>query len=206
VSLALSETPGADDDFIGRCRAGDVAGWRALYDRYFPQVFRIAQRIGVPDRDLGDVCQEVFLRVHRGLATFRGEAQFSTWLYRIVLNESARHGRSATLRRAVATLLGRDDHGVHAGPPPRPDEVLARGEAALDLAWILAGMRPRQREVFVLFELEELSLAEIAEVLDCGLETVRSRLRQGPLDFEGLLRQRQLSGARGQAAMTTRRP
>jgi RNA polymerase sigma-70 factor, ECF subfamily len=201
VSLALSEKTSEEGDFVSRCRAGDVAGWRALYDRYFPQVFRVAQRMGVPDRDLGDVCQEVFLRVHRGLGSFRGEAEFSTWLYRIALNEAARHGRSSALRRTVSALFGREDH---APPVRRPDENLSRSEAAQDLAWILAGMRPRQREVFVLFELEELSLAQIAEVLGCGLETVRSRLRHGRTDFDRLLRQRQLASGRGQAGMTMR--
>jgi RNA polymerase sigma-70 factor (ECF subfamily) len=192
VSLGLTAPDRDDDDFIGRGRAGDVVAWRAIYARYFPLVCRVAQRMGVPDRDLGDVCQEVFLRVHRGLAAFRAEAQFSTWLYRIALNESARHGRGAGLRRTLGVLLGREDT---APPPIRPDEELARGEASRDLAWIVGRMRPKQREVFVLFELEELSLRQIADVLDCELETVRARLRAARADFDRLLRQRQVTGA-----------
>jgi RNA polymerase sigma-70 factor (ECF subfamily) len=192
VSLALLPDPQDEDDFIGRCRAGDVAGWRALYDRYLPLVFRVAQRLGVDERDIRDVCQEVFLRVYRGLGSFRGGAQFSTWLYRIALNEAARAGRATTVRRAVMTLLGRE---ATPSPAPRPDTELGRNEAARELERMLAGMRPRQREVFVLFEIEELPLVKIAEILGCGLETVRSRLRHARADFDRLCRQRQLTSA-----------
>lgn len=181
-----------DDDLVGRGKSGDGATWRALYDRYLPLVYRVAQRMGVPERDLGDVCQEVFLRVHRGFAGFRGEAQLSTWIYRIALNEAARHGRGAALRRTLGALLGREPV---VASPARPDESLARSEAARDLEWILAGLRPKQREVFLLFEIEELPLAQIAEVLGCGLETVRSRLRKGRAEFDRLLRQRALTRA-----------
>jgi RNA polymerase sigma-70 factor (ECF subfamily) len=202
VSLALLQAPRDEDDFIVRCRAGDVAAWRALYDRYFPLVFRVARRLGVPERDLGDVCQEVFLRVYRGLGSFRGEAQFGTWLYRIAINEAARHGRAMSLRRAVGLLLGREPQRAEAA---RPDTDLAHSEASRELESILHAMRPRQREVFVLFEIEELPLAKIAEILACGLETVRSRLRHGRADFDRLSRQRQLGDGAGVRAQREER-
>ena len=77
MSPALSERLALEEDWIGLCRAGDMAVWRTLYDQHLPLVYRVARRMGVPERDLGDVCQEVFLRVYRGLGSFRGEAQFS---------------------------------------------------------------------------------------------------------------------------------
>lgn len=186
MGLALSEQAADADAWIGLARAGDLGAWRGIYDRYLPLVYRVAQRLGVADRDLGDVCQEVFLRVYRGLGSFRGEAQFHTWLYRITLNEAARHGRRGSVRRAWETLLGREQ-----GPPPprRPDEVMERVEAGQVLGQVLAGMRPKQRQVFVLFELEERPLGEIAEILGCGLETVRSRLRHARAEFGRLRRQ-----------------
>ena len=163
--------------------------WRQLYERHLPLVYRVAQRMGVPERDLPDVCQEVFLRVHRGLGSFRGEAQFSTWLYRITLNEAARSWRAHLLRDGLGALLGRQQ------PPPapeRPDDQLARSQASRELARVLGGMKPKQRQVFVLFEIEELAIEQIAEILACPAETVRSRLRHARADFERLRRQRQV--------------
>ena len=86
MSVALSNPPtpalqSADEDWLRRCRQGDLVAWRQLYDQQFERVYRLVQRLGVPERDAADVCQEVFLRVHRGLGRFRGDAQIGTWLF-----------------------------------------------------------------------------------------------------------------------------
>ncbi len=190
----MNEKVATESDWVSRCQAGDLAAWRTLYDQYLPVVYRVCNRMGVPPADLGDVCQEVFLRVYRALGGFRGEAQFSTWLYRIALNEAARSRRSGSVRLALSTFLRREPV---VQPISRPDDELARTEAARELERILARMKPKQREVFVLFELEELGLEEIAEVLGCPLETVRSRLRHARADFDRLRRQRELVVSQG---------
>jgi RNA polymerase sigma-70 factor (ECF subfamily) len=182
----LREPAVFEADWIGRCRAGDMAAWRALYEQHVPLVHRVARRMGLPESDFHDLCQEVFLRVYRGLGRFRGEAQFSTWLYRIVLHEVARAGRARSVRAVVLTLLGRPT------PPPVPDEQLARAEATQQLAHLLDRMKPKHRQVFVLYELEELSPERIADVLGCPVETVRSRLRHARSDFTRLRRQQRL--------------
>jgi RNA polymerase sigma-70 factor (ECF subfamily) len=189
MNVAANEEPVVEEaEWLGRCRAGDRAAWRWLYDRHFPQVYRLAIRLGAYDREAGDVCQEVFLRVYRGLGSFRGEAQFSTWLFRITMNEVSRLRRAGGVRRALSTLLGREDQG----PPParRPDEQFEQGEACRELEAVLSRMKAKHREIFVLHELEELGLAEIAAVLGCGVETAKSRLRLARADFERLRRQR----------------
>ena len=165
-------------------RAGNRSAWRALYDQHLPLVYRVGRRMGVPESEMGDLCQEVFLRVYRGLGTFRGEAQFTTWLYSIVLREVARAGRARGVRQALLALLGRQ-------PPPAGPDPIARAEASWQLEGVLGRMKPKQREVFVLFDLEELTLPEIAAALDCPLETVRSRLRSARAQF-GKLRQQAL--------------
>jgi RNA polymerase sigma-70 factor, ECF subfamily len=178
------------EDLLPRCRAGDLRAWRELYHRHVPLVYRVARRMGVPDADFADVCQEVFLRVHRGLDRFRGEAQFSTWLYRIVLHEVARHGCTRALWTSFLALLGRWPDERTAPDPG------AGADASGELQRLLERLKPRQRQVFVLHELELLSLEEIAEVAGCPLETARSRLRHARATFSRLCRQRRLALAR----------
>lgn len=192
MSRSGSEQVALVGEWIGLCRAGDMAAWRALYDRHLPLVYRVARRMGVPESDCRDLCQDVFLRVYRGLGTFRGEAQFTTWLYRITLHEATRAGRARGVRNALMALLGREP-----APPPVADQRLARVEAAEELEQILRRLKPKHRQVVVLFELEQLPLDHIAETLGCPLETVRSRLRHAWAEFERLHRQRSLATGRG---------
>jgi RNA polymerase sigma-70 factor (ECF subfamily) len=175
VRAALRDGIAADE------RKEAPSSWRSLYDRHFPMVHRVAARLGVPDSEIGDVCQEVFLRVYRGLDGFRGEAELRTWLYRIVLREAARAHRSRVVRGALLALLGRE-------PPARPPEPLVRAEAAWDLEAVLSHLGPKHRQVLVLFDLEELTLEQIAVVVGRPLETVRSRLRHARAEFVRLRR------------------
>jgi RNA polymerase sigma-70 factor (ECF subfamily) len=189
MNVAATEEPVlAEEEWLGRCRAGDRTAWRWLYDRHFPHVYRLAIRLGAYDREAADVCQEVFLRVYRGLGSFRGEAQFSTWIFRITMNEVSRLRRAGGLRRALTSLLGREDDGPR--PAPRPDEQAEQSEACRELRAVLERLKPKHREIFVLHELEELGLAEIAAILGCGTETAKSRLRLARTEFERLRRQR----------------
>jgi len=189
MNVAATEEPVlAETEWLGRCRAGDRAAWRWLYDRLFPHVYRLAIRLGAYDREAADVCQEVFLRVYRGLGSFRGEAQFSTWLFRITMNEVSRLRRAGGLRRTLAALLGREEQAPT--PAPRPDEHAEKSEACRELEAVLARMKAKHREIFVLHELEELALGEVAAILGCGGETAKSRLRLARAEFERLRRQR----------------
>lgn len=192
---AVREVAPSEIDWLARCRAGDAAAWRRLYDEHFPLVFRLSIRMGASEREAADVAQEVFLRVWRGLGSFRGDALFRTWLYRITLNEVSRVAREGAVRRAfgaVLALVSREE-----APAARaPDRLAEQAEAFAELEAILARMRPKQRAVFVLFEIEELSLEQIAQVLECPLETVRSRLRHARADFDRLRRQQGLARPR----------
>jgi RNA polymerase sigma-70 factor, ECF subfamily len=195
MNVAAREAPAwSEAEWLRRCRTGDRLAWRQLYDRHFPRVYRLALRLGVSDREAADVCQEVFLRVHRGLGRFRGEAQIATWIYRIALNEVRRLGRAGALRRALATLLGR---GEVIDAPATPEHTVEQSEAVRELQLVLARMKPRHRAVFVLFELEELSLEEIGTVVGAGPQTVKSRLRHARAAFERLRRQRSLVALAG---------
>lgn len=199
MSVALSNPPTPafepDEDWLHRCRQGDLGAWRQLYDQQFERVYRLVQRLGVPERDAADVCQEVFLRVHRGLGRFRGDAQIGTWLFRIALNESRRWGRLRGVRQALLALYSREPVVA----PGQPDEVLARTEGWRELGALLGQLKPKLREAFVLFEIEELSLEEVSSVLDVGAETVKSRIKRARAEFERLRRQRALVAVAGGA-------
>jgi RNA polymerase sigma-70 factor (ECF subfamily) len=196
MAAMQTEAPSADL-WVERCRAGDPVAWRHLYDEHFPMVFRLAIRMGASEREAADISQEVFLRAWRGLQAFRGEAQFRTWLYRITFNETSRFAQKAGLRRKLGAVL--QLFGAEPAPPaPSPERQVERSEAFAQLQLILARLKPKQRTVFVLFEIEELSLEQIAEVLVCPVETVRSRLRLARTDFDRLRRQPDLTiGAAG---------
>lgn len=187
-----AEMASVDADWIGRCRAGDRFAWRLLYDQHAPLVYRLGRRMGLSEERTADVCQEVFLRVHRNLGHFRGDAQFSTWLYRIAMNEVSRALREGSVRRAFTALIGHKSHDLQPEPDPGPERRAQAGEAAEVLAQILARMKPKKRSVFVLFELEDLSTEEIAQVMGCGVETVKSRLRHARAEFDRLHKQRTL--------------
>src|SRR5688572_15297136 len=194
MSVALQEpTALAASDWLERCRAGDLAAWRWLYDQQFERIYRLVLRLGVPEREAPDVCQETFLRVHRGLARFRGDAQIGTWLFRIAVNEARRAGRLRAVRQVWSGLQGREP----ASAEPGPDVAAERAEAWRELAAVLGRMKPKLREVFVLFEVEELSLDEVSAVLGSGAETVKSRIKRARSEFERLRKQRTLTALVG---------
>lgn len=139
---------------------------RDVMGEHLPFVWRTLRRHGVREPDLPDQCQEVFLVVHRKLDEFRGESSLRTWLYGIALRVAAGYRRKAHVTR----------ESPEAAPP---DSVLEAGQEqdlerkrALDrLRVLLAEVEPARREVFVLYELEELSMSEVAKVVGCPLRT-----------------------------------
>lgn len=145
--------------------------FRALFQLHAGFVWRVLRRHGVGEAELEDVCQEVFMVVHRRLAEFEGRSNVRTWIYEIAR-------RSALAQRRK----GRRDETVTAGgleaedPGPRPDSTLEQRRA---LAWLhaaIAGLDADKREAFVLVELEEMSLKEAAEALGCAINTVHYRV------------------------------
>ncbi|HEY5959795.1 MAG TPA: sigma-70 family RNA polymerase sigma factor [Polyangiaceae bacterium] len=142
---------------------------RDIYDAEFPFVCRTLLQLGVPEADIPDAVQEVFLVVNRRLAEFQYRAKLRTWLYRICAFVARGRRRLAHVRREIP----HDDLDQ--------DERLAtEPNASSDLAVLnslLNQLGSEQREVFVLFELEGWSGPEVAESLQCPLPTVYSRLR-----------------------------
>lgn len=164
------------EDFLG----GNTEAFEFLFDKYRERVYGIAYRFVRNKEDALEVAQEVFLRVYLGLAKFKTNSKFFTWLYRITVNRAIDFTRS----RKVQPILGMDANAMDAiGEPPgrrsRPsDPVEQAQESELEerLMSAVAQLSEKHRAVFVLHACENLAYKQIAEVVGCNIGTVMSRL------------------------------
>ncbi|MEZ4221181.1 MAG: RNA polymerase sigma factor [Polyangiaceae bacterium] len=157
----------------GSMAAEAAPGLRAIYDEHFDFVWRSLRRLGLHEDDIPDAVQDVFLIVHRKLATFRGESKMTTWLFGISMRVAADRRRRAHVRREVVT----DTLPEQADPNSDVMKDVAAREGAALLEEILEEMSPKQRTVFVLFELHGVPCEEISTLMGVPLGTVYSRLR-----------------------------
>jgi RNA polymerase sigma-70 factor (ECF subfamily) len=165
-----STAPVPDAELVARCRRGDRTAWRSLYERNGPLVYRFISALGVPPDEREDAVQEVFIAVYRSLGAFRGEAQLSTWIYRIAARHAGRLGRRRRVRDVLSTVLLRE-------PPPAPPADPSERAAQIHFVdHLLSRLSAKKRTVLVLFEIEGLGVDEIARVVDCPENTVWSRL------------------------------
>lgn len=144
---------------------------REVFDVHAPFVWRTLRHLGIPERDIEDVCQEVFVTVHRKLEGFEGRSTLKTWLYGICVRTASDHRRRAHVRREQPV----SELPIMVSEPNQFDEV-ARGEIRGTLNAILDELDEDKRTVFVLHEIEELPMKQIAEILGCPLQTAYSRL------------------------------
>jgi RNA polymerase sigma-70 factor (ECF subfamily) len=156
-----------------------------LYDTEFDFVWRTLRRLGVPEADLPDVVQEVFLVVHRRLADFEGRAKVTTWLFRIAMGVARDRRRKAHVRHELLDP-GLLDALVDAAPDAT--QALERRDELVLFDAALEGMELEQRAVFTLFELEGSTGQAIAETLQIPLGTVYSRLRLARAAFRNNLK------------------
>ncbi len=158
---------------VERARRGDRAAFTELFRQHRSIVAAIVYRMSGPTPDLEDIVQEVFLQVHRSLPDFRGQSKFSTWLHRVAVNVVLMQRRRAKSRPSFANEeAGRNepDDGL------LPDQDLARQRRIQAFHRLLDQLSEKKRNVFVLHEIEGMSPAEIAELVDCPVLTVRTRL------------------------------
>ena len=154
-----------------------------VYRDYAAFAWRVLRRLGVRDADLEDVCQEVFLVVHKKLPEFAHRSSVRTWLYSIAIRCASEHRRRAHVRREQPVSAPRDS-SIDA---PQPGALADRQARAL-LDDILDTFDEPKRAVFVLFELEELAMADVAEAVGCPLQTAYSRLHAARAEFEAAVK------------------
>lgn len=148
------------------------------FDQVFTQhvdfAWRALRRHGVAEADLEDACQEVFLAVHRNLASFEGRSTLRTWIYGICRGVAANHRRRAGNRYEIASA--QPDDGQRCDALDAFERTARRQGLAL-LEALLDRLDDAKREAFVLYEIEEMTLAEIAEATRASRTTVHSRLQ-----------------------------
>jgi RNA polymerase sigma-70 factor (ECF subfamily) len=161
------------DELVVRAQRGDTQAFTELFRRHRSTVAAIGYRMLGPSADLDDVVQEVFLQVHRSLPDFRGQAKFSTWLHRVSVNVVLMTRRRARSRPTFA----QEEAGRHEPDDGLlPDQDLSRQRRVAAFQRLLDRLSDKKRTVFVLHELEGIAPAEIAEMVDCPVLTVRTRL------------------------------
>lgn len=156
-----------------------------VYTTHFAYVWRILRTFGVPDAGLEDAAQDVFVVVHRRLPEFEGRAQMTTWLFAITRRVASAHRRKATVRDARNEPLADEPAG-----PTDTFAAFSRAQAAATVLAILDTIDEDKRIVFALVELEQLSVPEVARMLDINLNTAYSRLRLARAAFETAVRAR----------------
>jgi RNA polymerase sigma-70 factor (ECF subfamily) len=157
----------------------------ALFHEHAAFAWRVLRRLGVGDADVDDACQEVFLTVHRRLPFFEGRSSPRTWIYGICVRVASDHRRRAGARRETASA--RPPEGV---VDAHQEDVVATRQARAELDRLLDSLDEDQRAAFVLYEIEELPLREVAAALGCPLQTAYSRLQAGRRSIEEALRRR----------------
>ena len=174
------------DELVKRAQHGDRAAFAELFRRHRSDVGRLVFRMLGATADSEDVVQEVFLQVHRSLGEFRGQAKFTTWLHRVTVNVVLMVRRAARSRPVFAGELVDDtepDKGL------LPDEDAARHARIAAFRRLLDRLPEKKRTVFVLHEIEGLAPAEIAEMVDAPVLTVRTRLFYARRELAEMMRE-----------------
>ena len=185
--LTAVPEPAEVDALVKASQQGDRAAFAKLFRRHRGDVARLVYRMLGPTADAEDVVQEVFLQVHRSLGEFRGQAKFTTWLHRVAVNVVLMTRRAAKSRPALHHEREPEaDHEPDHGP--LPDEDAVRSQRIEAFRRLLDRLAEKKRAVFILHEIEGRSPAEIAELVDAPVLTVRTRLFYARRELDAMMR------------------
>ncbi|HEX3684754.1 MAG TPA: RNA polymerase sigma factor [Bryobacteraceae bacterium] len=190
VTPAFDESP-----LVTRAKAGDADAFSDLVKHYDRRVFRMAKQITQNDDDAEDVLQETFFKAYTHLDDFQGNSKFYTWLVRIAVNEALmklrkrRSDRTVPLDEPIDT--GEDEMVREIAVwDENPEDTYSREELGEILDQAIQSLKPAYRTVFVLRDIEEMSIEETAEALGLSISAVKSRLLRARLQLrEKLTRQ-----------------
>ncbi len=170
-----------DEELVARSRGGDAESFNQLILRWERPIYALAYRVIGREEDARDVCQETFLRAFRALPGFKGQAKFSSWLYRIALNLCRDWMRRQRRTPVVQMPEGVDpiELASERGPVESIETLVERQELSAVVADAMARLPEEQRTAIILKEYHGMTFQEIADLQGCPLSTVKTRLYQG---------------------------
>ena len=200
-SPRLVRTPWTDEELVARSVEGDADSFNQLILRWERPIYALAYRTIGREDEARDIVQDTFLRAYRALPRFKGQAKFSSWLYRIALNLCRDWIRKQRRTPTVQTPEGMDliELASEQGPVESIEELVSRRQMSEAVAIAMKRLPEEQRTAIVLKEYHGLTFQEIAELQGCPLSTVKTRLYQGlsvlrrQLNASGMTRQSQTS-------------
>jgi len=173
----------SDEVLVHRFKSGDKNSFRRLVEKYQSKIYGIVLASVRDKNDTDDLCQEIFIKVYRGLSQFKGKSKFFTWLYRITINtcisaQNTRKRKPETIslsypvdekENPLSTKLSQDT-------VKRPMEDLKNKELEVKIKLAIDSLSDGLKEVFILREVEDLSYKELSKILQCSEGTIKSRL------------------------------
>lgn len=196
-----SNEPASDAELIQLAREGDGQAMDALVRRHYRSVYNLALRLSNNYDDAQDIVSEAFIRVHNALPSFRGDANFTTWLYRIVKNVFLDERKKQRIRShsSLEEMVELEDNSVARqveDPRPLPEMVVERTEQAALVQAAVMTLPKNQRVMIALYHFQHLAYEEIAEIMGLPIGTVKSRLNRARLALkEKLVGNRELLGS-----------
>ena len=170
-----------DEELVARSRGGDADSFNQLILRWERPIYALAYRVIGREEDARDVCQETFLRAFRALPGFKGEAKFSSWVYRIALNLCRDWMRRQRRAPTMQMPEGVDpiEMASERGPVESIETLVERRELSGVVEEAMALLPEEQRTAIILKEYHGMTFQEIADLQSCPLSTVKTRLYQG---------------------------
>jgi RNA polymerase sigma-70 factor (ECF subfamily) len=177
-----------DAELIARHKRGDQAAFEQLVLRWDTRVLNLAYRLACDREEAREIRQIAFMRAYRGLAGFNGDARFSTWLNRVVVNIWRDRVRQQIKRRRDPESGEPVPDRPETGALPCPSAVSEQREAGRIVAEAVAALPDAEREVVALRHYQGLTFAEIAEVVDAPVSTVKTRMSRALVRLRGWLK------------------
>ena len=183
-----------ETDLIKRAQNGDVAAFETLIEEYQKRIFAIAYRMIQHQEDAADLTQEVIIKLFKNLDKFKGDSKFSTWVYRIATNtcldaiKANRRHMAYSLDKEIETEEG-SIVGELPDKGPTPEEAAERKDIQRAVRVAIEKLGKEHKRVIVLRDLQGLSYEEIAEILQCSVGTVKSRISRARGNLKKLLSQ-----------------
>ena len=185
-----------DELLIARTKAGDVAAYDVMVTRYYDRIFARVSQLLNNKQDAEEVTQDTFIRAHRGLDNFRGDASFSTWLYQIATNLAhnrywywfrRKRDQSISLDQPLSDDGSLTLENVMPCAEENPAEAAVTQEFVDRVSDCMQGLNEKHKEVLILRNVKNLTYDEIAQQLEISVGTVKSRIARARESLRGLL-------------------